>query len=135
MRNLVVPPVARAAKVAPFNPGFISACTGTLGVRMYCAAFSTLRGWAGFSIDRRSLDPGAMTAKCASASVSAFQTSCGVFGGQPDPLIFVDENPVRADLDVHPALDDEIQVLVGKREERWSAGAGRHPGEDEIAVV
>jgi hypothetical protein len=55
---------------------------------MYCAALSTLRGCAGFTIARRSLEgAGAMASRCASGCASAFQAECGTPAGITTPVI------------------------------------------------
>jgi hypothetical protein len=79
----------RSANMAPFNPGFSSLWAGTLVLRMYCAAFSTLRASAGFSIDIKSREePGAITSRWTSGCASAFQTSCGMPGGMATAVFF-----------------------------------------------
>src|SRR5882762_8258941 len=49
-------PRSRLVNAAPLSPGFRSFAGVTVMVRMDFAAFSTLRGWAGLSIDNRSLE-------------------------------------------------------------------------------
>ena len=87
-RNVFVLPIARFVKTCPFKPGLRSFAGGTLIRRMYCAAFSSLRGCAGLTIDIRSRDgAGAITSRWASGSVSAFHTVCGTSAGMTTAVI------------------------------------------------